>query len=428
MYKSNDSLFKRYKVLDQDETPFKIFEPKPEYVKQERNKFFASQFTYNPNLRPSHNNATNLLKAEQQLEDIDSNLPGTNLDNAERQSYHWLINEDLTTIRMVLAASVGDWRRFQNYNHTIYGDPDREIFAAVCDWFAYDASKVVKNGRAEIVEAAEELINAIGQNRGDRSILVPNAITFQATRKREYNRTGFMTQLLKGVTFPISGMVDTVSGDLIILRMLSNMHCKQKIQDALLWSVNEMTFRRPPHYVMSTQEFIEFTSHEFRHLTEYRNQASKVFFNSAEHDQFTQHSEGRCVVTEEITNPTFELFSKGRRWYELLGRHLTVSLSCGLGGKNKSFSETFLILRNAFIVYEASRSDSSESFDELCKFLDNIVWDLLVSVYEGTDGSGEGGGWRRPMVYLEGSIDVWHEETEYPGYLELGDSQKFGSS
>jgi hypothetical protein len=420
------TVFAQYYPLIQEETPFRVFGAHPDHIAQERKHFIESGYKYLPNLLPTELDAEQLAIAQHGLTALKRQLPTSAPDPNVRRAYHWRINEDLANINMVLAAARRHTSKFRGYNLFLYGAPRKDIFGAVCDWFVCDAEKAHNDPRATVVAAAAKVTKALRRSRGDREFLIPNPEVFHAARKHEYAVGGFMYRLLQGIEFPPSGTITEQGGDKILRQMLKNLHCQQTLEDAAAWSVTPTALRRPIAYSMPTQDFIEYVSHEFRHIIEYQDGLStRLELTSTGLDHYSLENEGRGVVTEEITNKTFQAFTKRRRWYELLGRHLTVSLSCGIDGQHRDFSQVYDIIKSVLLVYESARSDVPNNIDAIVQKADDQAWDLLLSVYEGTDGSGRGGGWRRPMIYLEGSVDLWQAETKHSGAIEIGDLGKF---
>jgi hypothetical protein len=422
-------LWEKYTPLDAEEATYDFLLPSEEIESQERATFIASGYTSLPDLRPREVDATKLQEWENSLLELKQQVPAELSSPHLKNAYRWRINESIANLRVVRSADDGDHRRFEAYNSFIYGSPDTAIFKAVSDWLCRDAEQAQDSERPEIREAATEVLTALSNHRGDKSLLVPDQETFDAVRDDHYREDGFVAITMAGVELPVEGPVDATTGDPALRQMIANLQTGQVIEDARSWSNTPTSLRRPADFEMeSAQEFTEYNVHELSHAVENMNgRNSPVMLTASGLDRYERGNEGKAVVREQVVNPTVEAFTDGRRWQELMGRHLAVSLGSGLGGKNMNFAETYAVLNSAARLYEYTHSPESDK-EAAAQRADDQAWNLAVSVYGGTNGDGTAGVNHRPMIYLEGNVAIWKLAKESPRAVHQGDLGKFDLS
>jgi len=77
-----------------------------------------------------------------------------------------------------------------------------------------------------------------------------------------------------------------------------------------------------------------------------------------------------------------------------------------------------------YMVHETAKTPDDPAAAEARAH--NLVWKLLESTQKGTDGNG--GSYRRYMIYLEGNVACWREAAVNPAVIETGDLGKFDIS
>jgi hypothetical protein len=431
----DEALFAQYEdeQMWQEDLGFDIFEADQAHINQQKELFYLGRERGEvaiPDLRPqiASEDRSKLGEIKAKLTSFKHSLKfALHNDPEVRQAWRWRINEDIANVNMVEAACDGKPESFRAYNAFIYGNPDREIFGGVSDWYAGDAEQTIHDERPEIVEAAITVLRALGNSRGDKNILIPDKRVFEVAQDRSWSEGGFLGTLFNDVDIPPVEFIDRENGDPLMLKQLGNLSCREEIIDDSSWSMGKDGVHRPCDFRLRRQEFREYTGHEFRHAIERaRGLLSRVKLSASGFDRYSHGNEGAGIAAEQMTNETFEAFTKERRWQEIMVRHLAVSLCCGLTGENMNFAETYDIVRSALLVYESQREDASEtSLEDMQNNADGMAWDTVSLVYLGTNGSGLGGGWRRPMIYLEGNVRQWRAEAARPGTIERGVQGKF---
>lgn len=423
-----------------EELPWEDFYKDKAAIDAQRRYFMAEMaegHLVNPNLRPTPTErdraqADDLLA---ELAAIEEGLPETVTDEDARALYKERVEEQTAYVSMTIAAFEGDMDRFREENNKIYGEPDPVIFGASADWFvneaeeALAAEKASGKPRLEVVIAALEVIDALTPSRGHRELLIPDEAIFQEVRARSIAPGGFIHTLHHNevdVVIPEGIITADNGGDELLKKMARNIGVEPKVTDSGGWSVTPKDgYNRPSDFRMPGQEFDETTTHESRH----RRESALAQFNRFRLPAtgvagYERGNEGRAVYTEALTHKTLESFTKTGRWQEIVGRYLAVSLCRGLGGEEMiDFAHTDDLLRSAMIVFESQQTNHG-TIDEIIKLADKHAWDITEPVHIGTDGTGEGGGWQRPGIYLAGFLDTAEAEAMYRGIIEVGDRGK----
>ena len=416
-------------IQDAETATYKLLGPSSQAVETEHQQFLDANKTALPDLRPSPDLNLNELNAwEAQLLGIKTELLASDMQTDTKQLYRWRINENIANLRIIRAAANGDTRRFERYNSFIYGQPDPDIFHAVADRFCSDAEAASTSDRPELQQAASQVLEQLSQYRvsGKQAVLTPSTDTFQAIKADYTTKGGYVERLFNNVELAADedGLVRRPLGDVAIAQMLENINNRQKITDAPSWSNGRTNLYRDPSYAMTSQDFREYLGHELAHSEEFINGIEgPVQLLATGVDRYERGNEGRAVLIEQILNDKLETFSESARWREILCRHLAVSLGSGLAnGATMNFAQNYAVINaiNTFYGYRDSTDVAG-----VPKQADEDTFSLLAAVYKGTDGTGNGGVYRRPMIYLEGNIDVWEQDSPT---IQSGERGKFDVS
>lgn len=391
-----------------------------------KEEFFASGRTAIPDLRPPEPAAEQVAAEERRLLGIKQSLLAADGPDWLRQAYRWRINEDIANLRMLRDARAG--RRFAHYNQFVYGQPDERIYVDTVDWFRQQANEATDSSAASVRQAADDVLAALPDQGGKRSGLLPDPEVFEAIRRQHFQDGGYYTLLLAGVSLPPTGKVPREIGDTALQTVLDNLHSDYAIADAAgsTWSVAHATgqVKRPANYNMVRQRFIGLgLGHEIgSHLLEYVNgQRSGLRLLSSGLDRYEQANEGRAVIREQVVYESFADFAKLVRWQDILRRHFAISLAEGLAGDKLAFPDVFKLVNDVDRLWERQKlPDDPAAADAKA---DKRTWDLLTRVLKGTDG--QGGAYRKDIVYLEGNLACWQLAKRHPELIALGDLGKF---
>ncbi|HVS58684.1 MAG TPA: hypothetical protein VHD60_03020 [Candidatus Saccharimonadales bacterium] len=416
-------------VAEQERAAHELLQADPATLANEKETFFSSGHTYNPDLRPRHIDET-VMENEAELLSFKEQLRAdTSLEPTINQAYRWRVNEIIAERRMVKAAQEGDKRRFEAYNHFIYGAPDKEIFAATADWFRAEAQALLAHENESVREAAQHVLEMVPDLNGNRFALVPDSETFQKIQKRHNQPSGHFALLFNGVELPERGLVTPDIGEPILEKVRENLHANDySITDAAgtVWSVSHgrKELQRPAQYRMPLKRLVGLgPGHEWTHVLERINgDRQPLRLSGFGLDRYEQGNEGRAVIREQVPFDSFEAFSRQLRWQDILRRHFAISIAEGLGREKGDFSHTYAVINAVDRLWE--RQKDPDNIAKADQKADDRTWALLATrIMRGTDGTG--GAYLKDKVYLEGNIACWKVARENPELIEAGDLAKF---
>lgn len=124
------------------------------------------------------------------------------IDPVVKQAYRWRVNEEMAQVHMIRASQAGDMRSFRRWSEFIYGKPNEQIYKAALDWIATDADTILSKfgSSSSQGEAAQAVLDAFGDMRGDKSILTPDEETFAAVRDDHISEGGTTHSFWLGLT------------------------------------------------------------------------------------------------------------------------------------------------------------------------------------------------------------------------------------
>ena len=110
--------FQAYEYLDGDK----------EFRDLQKEKFLNGEME-NPELDYPKIDPDKLLRDEENLLELKSDILNEEENETLQQAYRWKINEKVAEVRMLRAVHDGDMRRFKKYSEFVYGKPSPEIFS-----------------------------------------------------------------------------------------------------------------------------------------------------------------------------------------------------------------------------------------------------------------------------------------------------------
>ena len=389
----------------------------------------------NATLTPDHIDIEVVQQRREQLRNFKRELlQDETIDPDIKKIYRWKVNEEIATTHMLLAAQAGDMNSFRRWNEFIYGEPNVDIYRAGLDWVAADAEATValEDSEEYVREAAQKVLDMIGDSRGDRTLLSPDEKTFEDLKEDHYKpNIGYYALLLEGVDIP-SPKVPKEQGDAILQKVVGdNLESDYGITDAsgASWSVSHSTrqVNRPATYNMITKRFVGLAlGHEIgSHLLEHVNGArSPLRLAGTGLDRYEAGNEGRAVMREQLPYDTFAEFNKIVRWRDIIRRHIAIGFASGIDSDNgsRSSSELYEFMYAIDHMYQARlKSTNEETAQEKAS---EKASQLVLRVLRGTNG--EGGVYLKDKTYLEGNVACWaYAAHEGVSKINDGDLGKF---
>jgi hypothetical protein len=312
---------------------------------------------------------------------------------------------------LLLAAAVGDMRRFQRYSEFIYGKPSKEIFN-------YTLQKVRR-----------ELGNIANQNRDS---LVQQAVSSLLDDLPEANDASTIDGPDKSILPVVKSQTEHDLGNILnipdVPEKLSDEEIRAAFGSALEslsaegWiavidpkrtgiSVNQekKAVQVPPGRVMATEELRELIAHEIGTHTARRlnGERTKLKLLGLGLDRYEGGEEGIATLREQALSGEADNYSG-------FDGHFAISLASGLDGHPRDFRGTYDILfRYSFIKNLSRGIDSAEAEKKAA----NTAWGRTVRTFRGTDSKTPGACFTKDIIYREGNIAIW--ETLYKNIPEM---------
>jgi hypothetical protein len=398
--------------------------PSPDILFSKRQEFESSGFKKDVSLFPKNfqpqvlkNSLTEVLTLRHAIDAEEPNplvakVYGDYLDNLS------------ANIAMIIAAHDQQAGDFEAANQTLYGSPDKEVYYAVCDWIRADANKAgMANPEHEDLVAA--VLKHLPTSPQGHSKLTPSEATFQKVRQMHQQSNGFYDRLF-GSELPADPYINQIEGDIICLQMLKNIGSDYTIaaSENNIWATlrEQKKLLRPLGYRLDKDEFIGVVSHEIgSHIWEATN-GSKQALRLLETGLagYEKGNEGRAFLREQIVYETEATFLQQSSWEYIVMLHLAVCLAIGYDRRPYTFSELYELLYVLHSFWRERRFPLQTNNEE---FVRDEAWHLAVRIMKGTNG--QGGGYRKDVVYLEGNIHCWQLAAEQPELILLGDQGKF---
>jgi hypothetical protein len=406
---------------------FIMLEPDPRQLEEERAKFFASGCTANPELRPWYLEKAAIGYALDNLHELLAAVIEEESNEHIREAYAGHIQERITKLEMIRASISGDHGVFVAKNQELYGQPDRDIFAAICAWVRQEAENTAAEADSALAIARDDVLRLVPALTGEPAMLVPRDDMFKKVREMHFAPGGYFDQLLAPIGMPEKPYIEQLYGDEITKQAISNIGSDYRIGTATdgLWSVltSSRQVMRPQGYRVDRDYFIGVIAHEVgSHLLEEANgeNQSLQLLRVGLHG-YEKGNEGRAYLREQIIYPEASVFVRQASWEYILMLYLSVCLAAGVDDKPYSFIKLYdcLFALHRFWRerrYPLDTNNEAEAREE--------AWLLAVRIMKGTDGTG--GCYMKDTVYLQGNIACWQlADTGGPETIFQGDIGKF---
>lgn len=362
---------------------------------EERRKFLAGEVR-NPTLDYPKLLSEDWKQREEKLLHLKQNVINQEPNETVKQAYRWKINEKIAAVRMMQAATRGDFRRFMRYSTFIYGRPSAEIFAFTIQGLQDGAKRYLNADNPVISQAAQIFLNVLPTNLSDRS-------TFSLPNEE-------MLQRAKGVTFREFGdlinlPVSEGALDVNVVRSAFDRALKQKkigdwqVIEAASFAVSQENRQIRISAVSSLQKLKQLIFHEFAtHLLKrVSGERSRLMLLGLGLDRFGRGDEGIATMREQVFKDKIEDFAG-------LDGHLAISLAMGLDGKPRDFRDVFEILEKYYLFKKLiTGKDPVVAFKNAQK----KAYNRCVRTFRGTDCSTPGICFLGDVEYREGNIGVW---------------------
>ena len=298
------------------------------------------------------------------------------IDPDLKQVYRWRVNEDIANVHLLEASRKGDMPRFRRWNEFIYDKPDEIVYRAALDWVANDAEQLLAkpDQKPAIIEAAQNVLSLIGNDRGYRELLIPEDEVFQEIREDQMQSGGYFEMLLDGVELPSEGKITKELGNaalqhIIVYNLKSDYGLRpSKTGD---WSVNhaERFVEHPENYSLPLERFIGLPAgHEIgQHYLEYVNgMRADVRLLSRGLDRTEHGNESTALVREMALYKTFADFAKTVRWREIIRREVGIGFGYGVGDDEpRTTNEIYAFMNAIDTMYQAKLTpDDAEATAE----------------------------------------------------------------
>ncbi len=403
--------------------------PTAKELQEQYSNLVTLNFTARPNLRPRDTMCAKIISEKQNLTKLQSDVMRYEQNDIVRNAYRLRLEELIDNAAMYEAALLGDDLEFTRLNHKIYGQPQKDIFVATCEWFRSYATAVAKDDRQYIgpVQAVLDVIpqSELSDTYPQISKLKPSKEVFASQHRRHMQAEGFYEQLFHGLKLP-EGPVDEQSGDRLIQRLLKNLQAEDyTIHNSSdgSWGLrfSSKSVVRPSNYVLPADEFVAVAGHEVgSHLLERLNGLrSPLRLLSFGLQGYEKGNEGRALLREQVVYKTWSEFEQTLRWQEVLLRHFVLSLAVGLDGSKRTFTEIFNTIEPIYALWHIRAGAKPEAARRMAQ---QRSWLLITRALKGTDTTGVA--YHKDLVYLEGNIACWRKATEDPMSIRNGDRGK----
>jgi hypothetical protein len=125
-------------------------------------------------------------------------------------------------------------------------------------------------------------------------------------------------------------------------------------------------------------------------------------------------------LREQIVYDDESTFLRQFSWEYTILCYLGVCLAIGYDQQPYTFSQLYATLYTLYAFWREQRHPHDTNNEAFAR---EEAWYLTVRIMKGTNG--EGGGYRKDTVYLQGNINCWQLAQSHPEIILFGDSGKF---
>lgn len=403
-----------------------LLEPTPETLEERWREFEASGRRHDIVMFSEQVNTGLVARCQAQLGELRADIAAGEPAEIVRALYLDRIDELLANARMMTAAAARDADGFSAENLAMYGRPHPVIYEAACAWAlstaVVAAATLGPHGRG----LGHKALDLLPGTNGDWRLLTPPEPVFRKVRGLHRAAGGYYDQLFGNGTFPTGSTIDQASGDEICRRVLGNIGSGYELADSAntIWAVSpsRRQLLRPAGYRLDTEEFIGIISHEAgSHILEAANGArSPLKLLQLGLAGYEKGNEGRAFLREQIVYDHELTFLRQFAWEYIVLLHLGASLASGSHDQPYGFARLYEVLETLYALWRELRRPGDPGNAEFAR---REAWYLTVRIAKGTDG--QGGGYLKDIVYLEGNVRCWEVAASNPEAILHGDKGKF---
>lgn len=400
-------------------------EPSREYLEHSRQLFELSNFRQDIPLFPDTMDTGRLRTAAAALSQLKAAIKEEERNNFAREAYCDYIDNLSANVRMIIAAHQQNGPVFEHENIVLYGQPDRQIFNAVCSWIRAKANDSLSTPGAER-SRAETVLSLIPKHDRPYHMLTPSETVFHQVRQSHRAPHSYYDQLFGHGGLPTKPYIEQLEGDKICAEVLQNIGSDYTLAPSKnnIWATvrEKKLLLRPLGYRLDTDEFTGIISHEIgSHILEATNGAKQPLrLLEIGLAGYEKGNEGRAFLREQIVYDKESTFLQQFAWEYIIMLHLAVCLAIGYDEQPYSFSKLYAVLFALYLLWREHRYPFETNNEAYAR---QEAWYLAVRIMKGTDG--KNGAYRKDIVYLEGNIKCWQLATTNPQAILDGDIGKF---
>jgi uncharacterized protein DUF1704 len=407
-----------------DETDLTDLRRVPE-IDKEKTKFIGEGFQSNPNLTPVID-TTKLAasmwshRALQSSIEEDDSLPSVVGD-----AYVPVFERDIQTVRMLMAATLGDVETYVRTNQEIYGKPDLSLFSFCLDFYSDQIARYAESDSPLVREAARQAADQLPTMSSVHDQVLPSTKQFNEVRT---HFSDFYSEIFEGIDLPDE--VTSKEAVPIIKQVLKNLGFDGYVivdqNEGISTMATDNKIRKikvPQNQSYTREDFIGTVAHEVRvHVEEAVNgRQQKLGLLALGLDGYISASEGKGILAEQLVYKRMTDFLDTPKFTDIVRRYLAIGLAQGLDGNGeRDFKEVFAIVHALDRMTELA-ANSTKPVQAISKAIDRS-WELLTK-RTNKGPVGKGSAHFKDKVYLEGNIRQWglllNHPTVYP-YLNLG--------
>lgn len=410
-------------ILQQTGEVYAALELPASELKFRRTAYEDSHYSQNPDLFPIDINQQAVQSVIDQILILKNDIEAHETNQDVRTAYSDRLQElaDQNTIK--LAAAARNEQLFDQSNERIYGSIESDIFKAECNWIHADLSSLDFPESQELAGLLPAFDNTLP--------LVPDIATF--TKIKQLHEKHYYHQFFP-TGMPSTEIIDAPTGRRIAQDMIDAIAADFVLVDSPngLWAVmdSKKVVTAPIEYSLDNHTFLALMCHEIgSHLLEITNahkQPLQLLRTGL--DRYEAGNEGRAYLREQIFFDTPQDYVNVRSWSDegvplpsfeyRVSLHLVISLACGLAGERWDFTRCYrlLVLLQGMWRFKHHLARN----DDACH---DFAWHVVTRALKGT--AGNGGAYRKDIVYIEGNVRAWQIAAEDPAKILQGDMGKF---
>jgi len=383
--------FQAYEYLDGDKT-----------AREEQKRKFLAGDIQNPSLDYPKLKTEELVAKNRELLELKADLIKNETNETVRQLYRWRINEKLAEVRLLLAVTTGDTRRFKRYVEFVYGAPSKEIFAYTVNELRSSAEQAKSHESASVRRAAESLLSYLpALPESLASAKLPSDTELAAAKTQTLREMSDLIKVPEIKEQYTSSEIQTVFESAIAATGANDWKVVVETSSKTAISVDQekKQVKVPETRKVALAKLQTLIAHEIgTHVARRMNgEHSRLMLLGLGLDRYERGEEGIATFREQAVSGEMDEFAG-------LEGHLAIGLAYGLDGKPRDFRETYEILKAHYLLKNAFKDKSPEKTEEKSS---TEAWNRAVRTFRGTAPGARGVCFTKDIIYREGNIGVW---------------------